>query len=156
VVPVWGAVVAFGAPVLALTGIVLGGLAMSEANRRGQPTGFAVAGVIMNLLAFVPAAVVAMTCGVCNAFMSTGDFQQVQQFQWNPPTTQGVVRDSGTPPPPPFDDLDDTHDGEPLDDDALDDGNARNDKPRDDKPSDQPVDEPQALPPPPIAPGPGR
>ena len=99
-VPIWGAVFAFGAPALALTGVVLGGLAMSDANKRKQPTGFALASVIMNVLAFLPASFVALTCGVCNALVSSGGLQPTH-VQWVNPQNPGLfVADAGAPPPP--------------------------------------------------------
>src|SRR3954465_8186277 len=54
-IPVVGAVLSFGAPALALLGIVLGGKAMSRAKQRGAVDGTAQAGVIVSALAMVPA-----------------------------------------------------------------------------------------------------
>lgn len=140
-VPVWGAVFSFGAPTLALIGIVLGGLAMSAANKAGRPSGFALAGVIMNVLAFMPAVLVALTCGVCNAVVSTQGstqgFQMVLPPQMQPPG----FADAGSAPPPFADDTPqaETPDAGPA------------------APSTSPPVEPSnGLPPPPIAPGPSR
>lgn len=158
VVPIWGAVFSFGAPALAMVGMILGGRAMSEANKAGQPSGFALASVIMNALAFLPAVVVAMTCGVCNACVSAGGLQpgSTQQIQWMLPQ-QGLqprFRDAGAPPPPFRDEPDP---GPSTPDEA-----APQDSP-DTKPTDTP--EPaeakrptprSTLPPPPLAPGPTR
>lgn len=144
VVPIWGAVFAFGAPTLALVGIVLGGLAMSDASRRGQPTGFPLTAVIMNVLAFLPALVVALTCGVCNAFVSAGGLQQ-QNVQWVMPSNlqpAPSAADAGAPPPPFVE-----RDAATSDRAATRDGGVA--------PSPAPSPAP-ALPPPPLAPGPSR
>lgn len=144
VVPIWGAVFAFGAPTLALVGIVLGGLAMSDASKRGQPTGFPLTAVIMNVMAFLPALVVALTCGVCNALVSSGGLQQ-QQVQWVLPSNLQPQRvsDAGTAPPP-FGERD----------------AATAPQPAPDAPRDAaillPAEPSPALPPPPLAPGPSR
>lgn len=144
VVPIWGAVFSFGAPALALLGIVLGGLAMSAASKQSQPTGFALASVIMNVMAFLPAVVVAMTCGVCNAFVSSGGMQQ-QQIQWvMPPNMQPStpVTDGGNAPPPFATDA-----SAPSNTPAVQDASLQDP---------QPKAPPSALPPPPLAPGPTR
>src|SRR5262245_20387612 len=62
-----GTILSFGAPVLALIGLVLGGLSMSRARQEGNPSGAALAGVILNVLGFLFGLLVAMTCGLCNA-----------------------------------------------------------------------------------------
>lgn len=158
VVPIWGAVFSFGAPALAMIGMIMGGRAMSEANKAGQPSGFALASVIMNALAFLPAMVVAMTCGVCNACVSAGGLQQgsTQQIQWMLPQ-QGLrphFRDAGAPPPP----FRDEPEPSPSPPDAA--------EPHD-SPATKPADPPEpaapnrpaprsTLPPPPLAPGPTR
>lgn len=73
--PIVGSVLSFGAPVVSLVGIVLGGLAMSRAKQEGNPSGAALAGVIVNVLAFLFGLLVAMTCGLCNACFSTAMIQ---------------------------------------------------------------------------------
>jgi hypothetical protein len=98
-VPIWGLVFSFAAPVVALLGIVLGGLEMSAANKRGQSSGFALAGVIMNVLAFLPALVIAMTCGVCNACVTTQGGQQQHLRMLMPPQAQPVINPVSAPPP---------------------------------------------------------
>lgn len=128
-VPIWGAVFSFGAPVVALVGIVVSGLAMSAAQKRGQPSGFALAGVIMNVLAFLPALVVALTCGVCNALVTTQGGGQRHMQLMAPPQTQPVNDPTTAPPPFP-------------------------DDPTPALPPTSTVDAGSALPPPPIAPGP--
>lgn len=100
--PIWGSVFSFGAPVLALIGIVVGGLAMSAANKRGQSSGFALSAVVMNVLAFLPALVVAMTCGLCNACVTTQGGPQRHMRMLRSPSLPPVA-DAGTvAPPPPF------------------------------------------------------
>jgi hypothetical protein len=81
-VPVVGAIFSFGAPALALAGVVTGGIAMSRAKRENQPRDLAVAGVITNALFFVPALITALTCGVCNALCSTGQIQTRRDFHF--------------------------------------------------------------------------
>lgn len=66
-VPFLGGFLAFGAPVLALAGCVMGGIGLSRAKRDGLPTGAPMAGLIINIVAFIPAVVIALTCGLCNA-----------------------------------------------------------------------------------------
>lgn len=61
-----GAAFSFGAPVMALVGIVMAGLAMSRAKQAGEPSGLAVAGLVLNIVGFILGGVVALTCGLCN------------------------------------------------------------------------------------------
>ncbi|MAQ17408.1 MAG: hypothetical protein CMN30_21760 [Sandaracinus sp.] len=70
-VPVVGAVLSFGAPVLALSGIVLGGLSISRANQTGEPSGMGTAGTAVSAVGFLISLVFALTCGLCNACFST-------------------------------------------------------------------------------------
>ncbi|MCG8555227.1 MAG: hypothetical protein MJD61_08050 [Proteobacteria bacterium] len=72
VVPVVGSLFAFGSPALALAGIVLGGVAMSRAAAQGMSSNAGLAGLVLSVVAFVPASLVALTCGVCNVCVSTG------------------------------------------------------------------------------------
>lgn len=69
-VPVAGAVLSFGAPLSALVGIVLAGVAMSRAKREGSESGAAVAGLVVNIVAFILGLAVALTCGLCNVCFS--------------------------------------------------------------------------------------
>ena len=61
VVPFLGFVVSFGAPSLALGGIVMGGVAMSRAAQTHQSTAGALTGLILSVIAFLPASLVALT-----------------------------------------------------------------------------------------------
>ncbi|MBC7172303.1 MAG: hypothetical protein H5U40_07760 [Polyangiaceae bacterium] len=70
IVPIVGAVLSFASPVLCLVGLVLGGMALSEAKRDGLPTGLPTAGVAICGVTFLPAVVVALTCGLCSACSS--------------------------------------------------------------------------------------
>ena len=70
-VPVLGALLSFGAPMLALIGIVLGGVGMSRAKQEGGETGIPMAGMIVCIVCFFPALLVALTCGVCNTMCTT-------------------------------------------------------------------------------------
>jgi hypothetical protein len=74
-IPILGAVLSFGAAGIALTGIIIAGRAVSAAKRSGMPNDAARISVVLNVLAFVPALLVALTCGVCNAVVSTGNVQ---------------------------------------------------------------------------------
>jgi hypothetical protein len=101
-IPVLGAVVSFGAAALALGGIMLGGRAVSRAKRSGVPNDVARIAVVVNVLAFVPALLVALTCGVCNALVSTGNMQLQKNlnFKLDPGFGPGATRDAGAEPPP--------------------------------------------------------
>jgi hypothetical protein len=73
-VPFLGTMLSFLSPILAIAGVILGGVAMSRAKQGlGESEGLATAGLILNILAFVPAMLVALTCGLCNT-MCTGAF----------------------------------------------------------------------------------
>lgn len=138
-VPIWGAVFSFGAPMLALSGIVIAGMKMSEATKRAQPSGVALTSVILNVLAFLPALVVAMTCGVCNACVSSqGGMNQVQFGPMLQQQGQRPIAADAGPPPPPFP-------NDPTPTRTTGDAGANNPAPTPVQPD---------LPPPPIAPGP--
>jgi hypothetical protein len=106
-IPGLGAVFAFGAPALALAGVVTGGVAMSRAKRANQPRDLAVAGAVANALCFVPALLTALTCGVCNALCATGPVQMRRDFHFRvgnpgvqpPPAGQGAAGQLAPPPP---------------------------------------------------------
>jgi hypothetical protein len=75
-VPFLGTMLSFLSPVLAITGVVLGGVAMSRAKQgMGESEGLATAGLVLNIVAFVPAMLVALTCGLCNT-LCTGAYLQ--------------------------------------------------------------------------------
>lgn len=65
-IPFLGTMLSFLAPVLAIAGIVLGGVALSRARESGESEGLAIGGLVVNIVAFVPAMLVAVTCGLCN------------------------------------------------------------------------------------------
>ncbi len=97
-----GELFSFGAPVLALTGCVLGGVAMSRAKRTGAPTDMARAGVILSVIAFLPAVLVALVCGTCNALFTHGDVHVQKDLRFGvnqglPPT--GGAGDEPAPQP---------------------------------------------------------
>jgi hypothetical protein len=99
-IPVLGTLFSFGAAAIALAGVVLGGRAVTAAKQRGRPNDAARIGVVLNALALVPALLVALTCGVCNALFSSGNVQVQRDFQWN---MNGFDPDAGPnalPPPP--------------------------------------------------------
>ncbi len=70
-VPYLGSILSFAAPLFALVGIVLAGIAMSRAKQQGEQSGAAVAGLVVNIVGFILGIAVALTCGLCNACMST-------------------------------------------------------------------------------------
>ena len=70
-VPYVGAVLSFGSPVLGLVGIVMAGVSMSRAKQTGESSGAATAGLVVNIIAFILGLAVALTCGLCNACMTS-------------------------------------------------------------------------------------
>lgn len=65
-VPFLGPMLAFLSPALALLGIVFGGVALSRAREGGgENESLAIGGLVTSIIAFVPATLVALTCGVC-------------------------------------------------------------------------------------------
>jgi pyruvate/2-oxoglutarate dehydrogenase complex dihydrolipoamide acyltransferase (E2) component len=99
-IPVLGTVFSFGAAAIAIGGIVLGGRAITRAKQQGRPNDTARIGVVLNVIALVPALLVALTCGLCNALFSTGNVQIQRDLQWN--FGQGLFGDAGVPLPPPL------------------------------------------------------
>lgn len=75
-VPIAGSILSFGAPLLSLTGIVLGGMAMSRAKQEGGSNGVALAGLILNIVAFLLSLAVALTCGLCNACLTSAEMNR--------------------------------------------------------------------------------
>jgi len=105
-VPVLGSLLSFGAPVVALAGVVMGGVGMSRAKQSGDESGPAIAGLIVSLIAFFPALLVALTCGMCNACLTAGamnpnlhrgtsPFGRGRQFPFTAPVSPS---DGGKPP----------------------------------------------------------
>lgn len=73
-VPYVGGSLSFLAPVLATMGAALGGVAVSRAKAGlDENEALAVAGLVLNLVAFVPAMLVALTCGLCNAMCTRSE-----------------------------------------------------------------------------------
>lgn len=105
-IPVVGTVFSFSAPVLALAGVVVGGMALSRARREGRSGDGAVAGIVMSVLALIPALLVALTCGVCNALFSAGGIEARRDFnvRFGPGhalrAPDAGVSAPGFPPPP--------------------------------------------------------
>lgn len=100
-VPFLGTMLSFLSPILAIAGVILGGVAMSRAKQgMGESEGLATAGLVLNIIAFIPAMLVALTCGLCNT-MCTGAFLNPQE-----PTQRTVPWDrDGGPGSNPFEDL---------------------------------------------------
>ncbi|MBN1653959.1 MAG: hypothetical protein JXA30_09300 [Deltaproteobacteria bacterium] len=101
--PLVGFIFAFGSPTLALIGVILGGSAISQAKRVGRDSGTGLAGVILNTLAFFPALLVAFTCGVCNACVSSAVINPTNIDQWNISIKPEPTRQPLRKPHGPFD-----------------------------------------------------
>jgi hypothetical protein len=139
-IPKLGLIFAFGAPAVAVAGIMLGGSAMSRARRSGETSETGRIGAILSAFAFVPSVLVALTCGVCNAFFSTGNVNVHKDFRIG---TAPLADDAGSlalPPPQ----RPGTGGAEP----------SPNEKQAPDAKA--PAPGPTALPPPPLPPGPGK
>jgi len=95
--PVVGALLSFGAPILALVGLILGGVEVSRRGREGQSKALATTGLILSAVAFLPALTVALTCGLCNA-MCMGP---TQVGGMNPHGSSTMVFDGGAFPSAP-------------------------------------------------------
>jgi hypothetical protein len=141
-VPVLGLVFSFGAAAIALGGIMLGGKAQSRAKRDGVPNDMARIAVVLNVIAFVPALLVAVTCGVCNALFSTGNMQLHKDFGLNiDPTLAPDTAGAGALPPP---------------DPAPPEQPNRPGQPNQPAQPESPKAPPGQLPPPPLPAGPGN
>ncbi|HEX4353074.1 MAG TPA: hypothetical protein VHZ95_09175, partial [Polyangiales bacterium] len=100
-IPVLGLVFSFGAAAIALGGIMLGGRAISAAKALAAPQDAARIAVVLNVVAFIPALLVALTCGVCNALFSSGHLQTRRTFDINSgPIPMTAFVDGGAPPAP--------------------------------------------------------
>ncbi|MBX3251669.1 MAG: hypothetical protein KF901_31115 [Myxococcales bacterium] len=103
-VPVVGSLLSFGAPVVALFGLVLGGVAISRAQRHGEPSTFATVGLVLNAIGFLMGLVFAMTCGLCNACLSQAQTDPHAHWQLGPTPgsawSQGSQGSHGCPTPP--------------------------------------------------------
>jgi hypothetical protein len=91
-----GAVFAFGAPALALLGVILGGLDLSAAKREGKPRDLPLVGTVLAALGFFPALITALTCGVCNALVSSGPIHVQRDFRFG--TSPSLASDAGVGP----------------------------------------------------------
>lgn len=149
-VPWVGALFSFGAPALAIAGIVIGGKAVTANKQENRGGGLALAGVITSAIALVPAMITALTCGTCNALCTTGGVQS-RHGVYSFGTPSGALRDLLQPP------------GNDAGHVPFSDPSRR--RLRDDTPFRQPPGTPgapdggaaePALPPPPLAPGPSR
>lgn len=174
--PVLGLIFAFGAPALAVAGVMLGGSAMSKAKRVGQTDETAKIGVILNAIAFVPSLLVALTCGVCNALFSSGNMQVQRDIRFGSPLGSADAGVRALPPPQRSAKPDPNGTGEPAEaDPSADDPNRPRAEPtpQDQRPGPgqpppsglQPGERQppegqspppgHSLPPPPLPPGPG-
>lgn len=153
-IPVVGTLFSFGAAAVALLGVVLGGRGVSAARRLGRPNDAARIGVVLNALALVPALLVALTCGLCNALFSSGNVQLQRDFQFN--LGQGLGPDGGPGgfPPPPRAEPEPANPGAPLPPAEPQGQPAQPGQPPA-KPGAPPPPS-STLPPPPLPAGPGR
>lgn len=129
--PIIGSVFAFGSPALAILGIVLGNNAMKQARRTNDSSGAGLVGVILNTITLLPALLVAVTFGSCNAFISTTAVDLAKNgLRIDVPP--GIIQPPPEPlePPPAMPDRSPRSDEDPDSDDTTD------------------------LPPPPLQPGP--
>lgn len=131
--PVVGSLFAFGSPALALLGVILGGAAMSKAKRMGLESGTGLVGVILNTLVFFPSLLVAFTCGVCNACVSSAVLDPANVGKWDVVLKPGPFQIPAKKPSKPSD--------------------QPNDQPKDPNDPHQP---PPLFPRPPLDPGPSR
>jgi hypothetical protein len=66
-IPFLGVMLSFLSPLLAMLGIVLGGVALSRSRSGGEESeGVAIGGLVTNIVVLVPSFLVAVTCGLCN------------------------------------------------------------------------------------------
>jgi len=100
-IPVLGVVFSFGAAGIALGGILLAGRAETRAKDAGQPRDISRIALVLNVIALVPALLVALTCGLCNALCSTGNMQLQKDFRFNVGPGFGPDAGPGALPPPP-------------------------------------------------------
>ena len=110
-VPFLGTMISFLAPVLALAGTILGGVALSRAKAGGgESEGLAIGGLVTSLVALVPSMIVALTCGACN-ICATGmyldpDFAAIDAGRGYGHDAgipnNGSITPSPYPMPPPF------------------------------------------------------
>ncbi|MBZ0116049.1 MAG: hypothetical protein K8H88_03565 [Sandaracinaceae bacterium] len=82
VVPGLGAVLSFSSPILALVGIVLGGVALSRARQEGGETGMAITGLVVSIVMLFPALFVAFFCGLCNTCVTAGALSPNRTQPW--------------------------------------------------------------------------
>jgi hypothetical protein len=97
-VPFLGTLLSFLAPVLALAGIILGGVALSRSRAGGgESEGLAIGGLVANIVAFVPSMLLALVCGTCNVCV-TGVFLDPNAGTYD----GGVMRNGPSPTTSPF------------------------------------------------------
>ncbi len=103
-VPFLGTMLSFLAPVLALVGIILGGVALSRAKSGGgESEGLAVGGLVTSIIAFIPSMLVALTCGVCNVCATAMYLDpSIGAFDAGPVHPDGGMTPNGSIAPPPF------------------------------------------------------
>jgi hypothetical protein len=102
-VPFLGTMLSFLAPVLALAGIILGGVAYSRAKAgAGESEGLAIGGLVTSCIAFVPSVLVALTCGLCNTCATAAYLDPSIGAYDAGSSDAGVIPNRSIPAPPPF------------------------------------------------------
>jgi len=99
-VPFLGTMISFLAPVLALAGTILGGIALSRAKAGGgESEGLAIGGLVTSIVALIPSVLVAVTCGACNV-CATGMYLDPEfgTYDGGYGHDAGVLRNSSIPP----------------------------------------------------------
>lgn len=100
-VPFLGTMLSFLAPVLALAGTILGGVALSRAKAGGgESESLAIGGLVTSLVALLPAMLVALTCGACNVCTTAMYLDpELGAVDAGPYAADAGVLRNGTPPP---------------------------------------------------------
>ena len=71
-VPFLGTMLSFLSPILSIAGVILGGVALSRSREgQGESEGLAIGGLVVNVIAFIPAMLIALTCGLCNTLCTS-------------------------------------------------------------------------------------
>ncbi len=124
-IPIAGSILSFASPLIALSGLITGGVAWSKGRSAGVAHGPAIVGCVLSAMVFLPSLVIALTCGLCNACYSAalldpearGRFSKDFHYQFGEPVdSDSALGDTpasdmaippATPKPlPPLDDPD--------------------------------------------------
>ncbi len=109
-VPIAGSVLSFASPLVALSGLITGGVAWSKGRSAGVAHGPAIVGCVLSAMVFLPSLVIALTCGLCNACYSAalldpdarGRFTKDFHYQFGDPVdSESALGDTQAAPPSP-------------------------------------------------------